>query len=263
MKVLYYNFGSCRNHTFLNFILYKNTNKEGIPIQNSKYLEFLAKFGVGGAHPGGLNLTKELFKAENIGENPYILDVGCGTGQTAAYLAETYEAKVTGIDINSVMVAKAKKRMKKNRLPVKIIQCSIEQVPLPDHTFDFIISESVLSFVNKPNALKEIFRLLKNGGRFIAIEFTIHQPLEEKIEKEIKEFYGFDSCSMKKDWVDLFNQAGFKHIRIQKNKSIFSIPELNHSEDIEPELYEVMDKHFEMILKYEGLLDYRIYSCTK
>ncbi|MGE7945395.1 class I SAM-dependent methyltransferase [Lysinibacillus sp. NPDC093688] len=246
-----------------NFILYKNTNKEGIPIQNSIYLEFLSKFGVGGAHPGGINLTKELFKAESISKNAYILDVGCGTGQTAAYLAEQYEAKVTGIDINAEMVAKAKRRMKKNRLPVKIIKCSIEQVPLRDHTFDFIISESVLSFVNKPNALKEIFRLLKNGGRFIAIEFTIHQPLEEKVEKEILQFYGFDSCSMKKDWVALLNEAGFNNIRIQKNKSIFSIPELHHSKDIAPELYEVMDKHFDMNLKYEGILDYRIYSCTK
>ncbi|MEB2299144.1 class I SAM-dependent methyltransferase [Lysinibacillus xylanilyticus] len=223
----------------------------------------MSKFGVGGAHPGGLNLTKELFKAESISENAYILDVGCGTGQTAAYLAEQYEAKVTGIDINPEMVAKAKRRMKKNRLPVKIIQCSIEQVSLRDHTFDFIISESVLSFVNKPNALKEIFRLLKNGGRFIAIEFTVHQPLEEKIEKEILQFYGFDSCSMKKDWVALLNEAGFNNIRIQKNKSIFSIPELQYSKDIAPELYEVMNKHFDMNLKYEGILDYRIYSCTK
>ncbi|MGE7674332.1 class I SAM-dependent methyltransferase [Lysinibacillus sp. NPDC094403] len=263
MKVLHDNFVFHRNHTIFNFILYKNTNKEGIPIQNSKYLEFLSKFGVGGAHPGGINLTKEIFKTENIGKNSHILDVGCGTGQTVAYLADKYEAKVTGIDINSVMVAKAKKRMKKNRLPVKIIQCSIEQVPLPDHTFDFIISESVLSFVNKPSALKEIFRLLKNGGRFIAIEFTTHQPLEEEIEKEVKQFYGFDSCSMKKDWVALFKQAGFKNIRIQKNKSIFSVPEFHHSKDIEPELYEIMDKHFDMNLKYEGLFDYRIYSCTK
>ncbi|MFJ6267750.1 class I SAM-dependent methyltransferase [Lysinibacillus xylanilyticus] len=234
-----------------------------MPIQNSKYLEFLSKFGVGGAHPGGINLTKEIFKAESINENSRILDVGCGTGQTSAYLAETYEAKVTGIDINSEMVAKAKRRMKKNHLPVKIMQCSIEQVPLPDHTFDFIISESVLSFVNKPNALKEIFRLLKKGGRFIAIEFTINQPLEEKNEEEIIQFYGFDSCLMKKDWVALFNQASFKNIHIQKNNSIFSIPELHHSKDIAPELYKVMDKHFDMNLKYEGILDYRIYSCTK
>jgi len=234
-----------------------------VPVQKSKYLDFLSKFGVGGAHPGGINLTKEIFKSETISKASHILDVGCGTGQSAAYLASKYEAKVTGIDTNSIMVAKAKRRMKKNRLPVKIIQSSIEQIPLPAHTFDFIISESVLSFVNKPSALKEILRLLKNGGRFIAIEFTIHQPLEAKIEKEIQLFYGFDSLLMKKDWVALFKQAGFKNIRIQKNKTISSKPEFHYSKDIEPELYDVMEKHIDMNLKYEGVLDYRIYSCTK
>ncbi|MEO4055137.1 class I SAM-dependent methyltransferase [Solibacillus sp. CAU 1738] len=223
----------------------------------------MSKFGVGGAHPGGINLTKEIFKAENIRKSSQILDVGCGTGQTAAYLASEYGAKVTGIDTNSIMVKKAIKRMKKDSLPVRIIQCSIEQTPLLDNTFDFIISESVLSFVNKPKALKEIFRLLKKGGRFIAIEFTVNQRLDTKTEEEIKQFYGFNSFSMKKDWVALLQQAGFQNIRIQKNKSIFTIPEFHHSKDIEPELYEVMYKHFELALEYDGILDYRIYSCTK
>lgn len=232
-------------------------------IQNSNYLNFLSKFGVGGAHPGGINLTKKIFKSENIYKSSRILDVGCGTGQTAAYLASKYGAKVTGIDTNAIMIEKAKKRMKEDRLPVKIIQCSIEQTPLSDNTFDFIISESVLSFVNKPSALKEIYRLLKNGGRFIAIEFTVIQQLETKNEEEIKRFYGFDSFSMKKDWVALLQQAGFQNIRIQKNKAISSVPEFQHSKDIEPELYEIMYKHFEMVLEYDGILDYRIYSCTK
>ena len=232
-------------------------------IQNSKYLDFLSKFGIGGAHPGGLNLTKKIFKLEDINNTSKILDVGCGTGQTAAYLAYKYGAKVTGIDVNPTMVAKAKKRIKKNRLPVKIIQGSIEEIPLPDNHFDFIISESVLSFVNKPRALNEIFRLLKSGGRFVAIEQTILQRLSENEESEIKQFYGFESLNMKKDWVALLNQAGFEHIRIQKNSSIDSEPDFHFSDDIEPKLYKIMEKHFDITSKYIGVLDYRIYSCTK
>ena len=87
-----------------------------ILIQNSKYLDFLSKFGIGGAHPGGLNLTKKLFKEEDINSTSEILDVGCGTGQTAAYLAYRYGAKVTGIDVNPIMVVKAKRRIKKQNL---------------------------------------------------------------------------------------------------------------------------------------------------
>lgn len=232
-------------------------------IQYANYLDFLSKFGVGGAHPGGINLTKEIFKNEKVSTTTRILDVGCGTGQTVAYLANKYGAKVIGIDNNPTMVAKAKSRIKKERLPVKIIEGSIEKIPIPDQKFDFIVSESVLSFVNKPKAMKEIYRVLKNGGRFIAIEFTISQQLEEKSEQEIKQFYGFDSCLTKKDWVTFLEKVGFKNIRIQKNKSIFSEPEYHYSDDIEPELFEIMEKHVDMHIKYQRLLDYKIYLCTK
>ena len=77
-----------------------------ISIETSIYLDFLSKFGVGGAHPGGIGLTKEIFKSERITPATRILDVGCGTGQSAAYLASKYGAIVTGIDINPVMVKK-------------------------------------------------------------------------------------------------------------------------------------------------------------
>ena len=231
-------------------------------IQNSQYLDLLSQFGIGGAHPGGLNLTKKIFKLENISSTSEILDVGCGTGQTAAYLAYKYGANVTGIDVNSTMVAKAKQRMKKNHLPAKIMEGSIEKTSLPDNYFDFIISESVLSFVNKPRALKEIFRLLKNGGRFIAIELTIINPLTEKEENEIKQFYGLDSLNMKNDWVALLNQAGFEHIRILKDTFIDTEPEYHFSDDIDPKLYEIMEKHLDIASKYLAS-NYRIYSCTK
>lgn len=241
--------------------------KKVILIETSLYLNFLSKFGIGGAHPGGISLTMEIFENETINKNTRILDVGCGTGQTAAYLADQYGSKVTGIDINPIMVEKAKNRMKKNRLPVEIIQGSIENIPLKDSKFDFIISESVLSFVNTQKALKEIFRLLKNGGQLIANELIINKPLTSTDEEEVKQFYGIDSVHMEKDWIALFEQAGFENIKIQmQNQSMFQnnlMPEFEYSEYIEPELYSVMYQHFNIMVKYEGALSYRIFSCTK
>ena len=238
-----------------------------ILIGRSIYLDFLSKFGVGGAHPGGIDLTKEILKTEEINKTSHILDVGCGTGQTAAYLAEQYGAKVTGMDINPIMVEKAKNRMRKYQLPVEIIQGSIEEFPVKDGKFDFIISESVLSFVNKPKALKEIFRLLKNGGRFIANELTTNKRLSPTIEEEIKQFYGLDSVLMEKNWITLFEQTGFKNIEIRMQKQSMlqynPNPEFQYSEYIEPELYAVMYEHFNIIVKYDGVLGYRIFSCTK
>lgn len=237
-----------------------------IIIHNSKYLDFLSKFGVGGAHPGGIELTKEMLINESITKDTSILDIGCGTGQTAAYLAKTYGAKVTGIDINPIMVEKAKKRMQEASLPVEIIQGSIEKIPSPDQSFDLIISESVLSFVNKSLAIKEIFRLLKADGRLIANELTINNHLETTVESEIKEFYGFESILMERDWINLFKQTGFKNIHISKKHPInqsYSTPEFHYSNIIKPDLYEIMEKHYYFNQKYEKYWDYRIFLCIK
>lgn len=114
-------------------------------IGTSIYLDFLSKFGVSGAHPGGIELTKKILENEMINKSSRILDVGCGTGETSAYLAARYGAKVTGLDINPIMIKKAKIRMAKYQLPVEIIHGSIEKCPLEDSNYDFIISESVLS----------------------------------------------------------------------------------------------------------------------
>ena len=236
-------------------------------IRSSMYLDFLSKFGVSGAHPGGIKLTKQIFENEKINKFSRILDVGCGTGQTSAYLAARYGAKVTGMDINPIMVEKAKNRMIKYQLPVEIIQGSIEKCPLPDSKYDFIISESVLSFVNKPRALKEIFRLLKYDGRFIANELTLNRRLGANYEEEIKQFYGLDSILMEKDWITLFEQVDFNNIKTFLRKQSLlqndSLPEFQYSEYIEPELYKIMQQHFNLMVKYQGTLDYRVFLCTK
>ncbi|WP_253701722.1 class I SAM-dependent methyltransferase [Bacillus sp. FJAT-27445] len=231
------------------------------------YLDFLSKFGIGGAHPGGFNLTKEMLKGEQINASSSILDAGCGTGQTAAYLASHYGANVTGMDISPIMVEKATNRMATYQLPVQIIQGSIENIPLGDGLFDFIISESVLSFVNKQQAVKEVYRLLKSGGRFIANELTINKQPGTIEAEEIKQFYGFDSLPMESDWSLLLNQAGFEKIAIHRNKqSIYQthqMPEFHYSDVIDPKLYEIFNQHFTIMLKYQDILDFRILSCTK
>lgn len=212
-------------------------------------------------------MTKKILLDEKIDRTSRILDVGCGTGQTAASLAATYGAKVIGLDINPIMVEKTRKRMEKSRLPVEIIQGSIEECPLKDGLFDYIISESVLAFVNAPKAIKEIYRLLKKEGRFICNELTINHPLQEINKQEIKKFYGVDAVRLENEWIALFEQAGFKKIAVQmhnypilgNNNNV----KFEYSDYIEPELFTVMYEHINIMLKYQGTLDYRIISCIK
>jgi ubiquinone/menaquinone biosynthesis C-methylase UbiE len=231
------------------------------------YFDFLAKFGVGGAHPGGLHLTQNILSNENITDKSVVLDAGCGTGQTAAYLYQQYRAKVFGLEINPIMVEKAKSRLLALQLPVPILQGSIEEIPFEDHTFDFILSESVLAFVNKPKALKEFHRVLKKGGRLIANEMTINKRLTALEETEIKNFYAVDSLLMEEDWNQLIKRASFQTVAIKKQEHSLNqsqpAPEFNFSKNFEPELFQILNEHGNIVIKYQDILSYRIITATK
>jgi SAM-dependent methyltransferase len=231
------------------------------------YFDLLSQFGIGGAHPGGILLTKELLSAETINKTSQILDAGCGTGQTAAYLYNQYGANITGVDINPLMLKKASDRFLSQQLPIQLIQASVEELPMDDEIFDLVLSESVLAFVQKQKALSELFRVLKSGGRLIGNEMTLNYPINKEEEKEIKDFYGLDSLLCEEEWRNLLESAGFEDIEIKKEKKSLieykEMPEFNFSSNFVPELFDVLNQHAEIIIKYQESLSYRIITCTK
>ena len=77
------------------------------------YHDLLAAFGIGGAHPGGFALTCEVLEREAIGKTSVVLDAGCGTGQTAAYLVKRFGCDVTAVDRHPLMLQKAANRFRR------------------------------------------------------------------------------------------------------------------------------------------------------
>ncbi|WP_462411812.1 class I SAM-dependent methyltransferase [Neobacillus sp. Marseille-QA0830] len=231
------------------------------------YIDFLAKFGVGGAHPGGIGLTKEMLSNEKVSKDSRILDAGCGTGQTTAFLYNEYKAEVYGLELNPIMVEKAKSRFQGQQLPIQLTQGSVENIPFEENTFDFVLSESVLAFVNKPSAIQEFYRVLKPGGRVIVNEMTINQPLNEQEAAEIKQFYAIDSLLLEEDWEKIFKNAGFQDIEIKRQthdlKNSTPAQEFNFSTNFEPELFGILNQHGNMLVKYHDVLSHRIITCTK
>jgi len=70
--------------------------------------EFLYSCGIEILHPGGLEKTDEMVKMCKIGKGKKVLDIGCGKGVTACYLAQKYDCEVVGIDVSKRMVEYAK-----------------------------------------------------------------------------------------------------------------------------------------------------------
>lgn len=128
------------------------------------YQDLLAKQGVGSAHPGGFAATIDFLKDVSFLPGSKILEVGCGTGRTACYLAgQGYD--VTALDIRPAMLRKARFRAQRQRVFVRWVEGDACDLPFPANQFDILLLESVTVFVDAKRALPEYRRVLRPGGR--------------------------------------------------------------------------------------------------
>ena len=106
-----------------------------------------------------------------------VLDAGCGEGYLSRLLAER-GARVVGVDLSGELLAVAKKRENRKRLGVMYRRADLANLSaFPSENFDIAVSNIVLVDVaHYREAIGEIFRVLKRGGRFL---FCITHPAFE------------------------------------------------------------------------------------
>ncbi|WP_353855520.1 class I SAM-dependent methyltransferase [Bacillus sp. Bos-x628] len=230
----------------------------------SDYVEMLAYFGVSGAHPGGIELTKTMIEHSKLLFDQRILDIGCGTGQTAAYLGNL-GFHVDAIDTHPLMVEKANLRFKREELPINAIQASVENLPFADASFSLLISESVLSFTHLSAALNEMKRVLLPGGKLLANEAVLKAPLSTKELAAIQEFYGFRSLFSPSEWEEQLKEAGFHDLRILSfdEHMVQEEPtEMELSPHIPSKLYDTLQTHYDFIQAHRQHLSHILFECT-
>jgi ubiquinone/menaquinone biosynthesis C-methylase UbiE len=234
------------------------------------YLDFIALLGVGSAHPGGFSITKNILRNIGLSKKTKVLDAGCGTGKTAAYIAKTYGCFVTAIDNHPIMLEKAQKRFQMEKVPVKLLQANAERLPFQNQSFHLILSESVTSFTNIPATIREYHRTLKNKGIVIAIEMATERSLYEREVREIQSFYGNTDLLTEQEWIDKWKENGFPNIRVIGGGSIASVqgqysaePEFHVSQQINEEIYRLWSQHDYILRKYSHVLGHRIFVCSK
>ncbi len=110
-----------------------------------------------------------------------ILDIAGGTGDVARLLAE--EAGPTGevwlTDINGSMLGVGRDRMLDRGLVLPVAQCDAEKLPFPSDHFDLVtVAFGLRNMTHKEDALAEMRRVLKPGGRLMVLEFSkVWKPL--------------------------------------------------------------------------------------
>lgn len=181
-----------------------------------QFFDFAAQIGLT-KHLGGQEATKELVDRTRITPLSYVLDVGSGVGTTACHLARCMGCRVVGVDINPLMVDRARERAKRLKLNnlVEFKVADATELPFENDTFNVVITESVTAFPeDKARALREYYRVTKPGGFIGLNEATwLRTPVPDEIQAWASQDLGANVIPLQPgEWVELMEKAGLANI---------------------------------------------------
>lgn len=159
-------------------------------------------------HEALVNENEYIGRDLDVKKNDIVLDAGCGVGGTSIWMAEKYGAKVTGINIVEKQIKLAKKYSIKRGVDdlASFERRDYCDTGFPDESFDKIFAlESVCHSSKKEDFVKEVYRILKPGGKFCIYDYFVNQ-LETDADKRNYEIF----CN---GWAmpNLAKQTDFEH----------------------------------------------------
>jgi SAM-dependent methyltransferase len=137
-------------------------------------------------HIRGRGATLELARLASLSPGRRVLDVGCGLGGSARYLAAEWNCHVTGIDLTAGYIEAAKALAELTGLAdvTSYLQGSALDLPFAAGSFDIVWTEHVqMNIADKRSFYAEIFRVLAPGGRLLFHDIfqgdggSVHYPV--------------------------------------------------------------------------------------
>lgn len=189
-------------------------------------------------------------------EGQTVLDLGCGGGFDVfqAGVKVKTSGRAIGVDMTPEMLAKARKNIAqyKQRTGLDNVEFrlgEIEHLPLPDNSVDVVISNCVINLSpDKPQVWKEIFRVLKPGGKVAVSDLALLKTLPEKVSEMAAALIGcVAGAALVQDVKTMLKAAGFSNITltpkpdyvklmVETNDALYkemttALPEGQHMED--------------------------------
>ncbi len=126
----------------------------------------------------------------NVKDGQYVLDIAGGTGDLALAFAPKVGVNgcVVHTDINEAMLREGRDRLLDAGVNLPTLVCDAEHLPFPDAHFNLVtVAFGLRNMTHKEDALREMNRVLKPGGKLLVLEFSkVAKPLEK-----IYDWYSF------------------------------------------------------------------------
>ena len=112
-----------------------------------------------------------------------VLDIAGGTGDLSLAFAKKVgpTGRVVHTDINEAMLREGRTRLLDRGVVLPTLVCDAEKLPFASESFDVVsVAFGLRNMTNKENALAEMQRTLKPGGKLLVLEFSrVAKPLEK------------------------------------------------------------------------------------
>eukprot|EP00918_Siedleckia_nematoides_P002701 GHVU01006155.1.p1 GENE.GHVU01006155.1~~GHVU01006155.1.p1 ORF type:complete len:217 (+),score=28.81 GHVU01006155.1:878-1528(+) len=154
----------------------------------------------------------------NLRKGEIVVDLGSGGGLDVFLASKRVgpEGRAIGIDMTSEMIELAKRNAEKgpDGKPyenVEFIQGTIDAIPLADGMADCVVSNCVINLAPDKNAVfREIYRILKPGGRVAVSDIALKQKLPDEIISNIDALIGcVAGAILVEDYEGGLKEAGF------------------------------------------------------
>jgi len=153
-----------------------------------------------------------------------VLDLGSGAGLDVLLSARRVgpSGKAYGLDMTDEMLAEANaNKSKTNIANAEFLKGYIEDIPLPDGEIDVVISNCAINLSgDKDTVFREIYRVLKPGGRVAVSDIVITKELPDTIRQEVLSWTGCISGALSRTaYEKKLKETGFGNIEIQTTRT--------------------------------------------
>jgi arsenite methyltransferase len=167
------------------------------------------------------------FAANVIRPGDTVLDIGSGSGTDVMIAAGLVgpSGTVIGLDMTEAMREKLAANAKTyNVANVSVLAGHAEKIPLPDASVDVVTSNGVLNLVpEKRAAVREIFRVLKPGGRVQIADIVVGTPPSEACRSQPQLWAEcIVGATTEEDFLAMFREAGFSKVEVLSHLDYFA-----------------------------------------
>ena len=158
--------------------------------------------------------SEEIPKLLAISSEARVLEIGCGSGRYALWVAERTGCEITGVDLNAHGVDRANALLREQNVSVRarFEQCDVSDgLPFADDTFDAVFANDVLCHLRgRQKVLSEIFRVLRAQGRLLFSDALVMAGLVSHEEIALRSSIGYYLFSPPGLNEQLIEAAGFE-----------------------------------------------------